>query len=299
MSNAAFNKYIRDFKLAEGKKVKLTKLETAYEPQGISKERSALLLQESTSKLSELQDKLYAHNRYSILIIFQAMDAAGKDGAVRHVMSGLNPQGVHVTSFKVPSSEELDHDFFWRHYKELPARGEIGIFNRSHYENVLVTKVHPEYLLNENLPDVQTIDAVGKDFWNARYKQINRFEKNISENGTIILKFFLHLSKDEQKRRFIERIDNPKKNWKFSTSDLKERMMWDKYQEAYEELLSKTSTAYAPWFIIPADNKWSARLAISEIILQEFETLKIHYPKVSKAQKEELIKAKGVLLAEK
>ena len=299
MRSTHFNKHILGFKLSEGKKAKLSKRETAYVPQGIGKERSALLLQESTAKLSELQDKLYAHNRYSILVIFQAMDAAGKDGAVRHVMSGLNPQGVRVSSFKVPSSEELDHDFFWRHYKELPARGEIGIFNRSHYENVLVTKVHPEYLLNENLPHVQAVGDVGKEFWEARYKQINRFEKNISENGTIILKFFLHLGKDEQKRRFIERIDNPKKNWKFSTADLKERLMWDKYQEAYEELLSKTSTTYAPWFIIPADNKWSARLAISEIILQEFEQLQIHYPKVSKAQKEELLRAKDALLAEK
>jgi PPK2 family polyphosphate:nucleotide phosphotransferase len=298
MSNAAFSKHIRGFKLSEGKKVKLSKLETAYEPTGISKERSELLLKESTARLSELQDKLYAHNRYSILIIFQAMDAAGKDGAVRHVMSGLNPQGVRVSSFKVPSSEELDHDFFWRHYKELPARGEIGIFNRSHYENVLVTKVHPEYILNENLPNVQSVSDLNKDFWAARYKQINRFEKNIAENGTIILKFFLHLSKAEQKRRFIERIDNPKKNWKFSTSDLKERQLWEQYQDAYEELLSKTSSAQAPWFIIPADNKWSARLAISEIIQQEFESLKIHYPKVSKAQKEELLKAKEILLSE-
>lgn len=298
MRSTHFNKHILGFKLPEGKKAKLSKRETAYVPQGISKERSAQLLQESTAKLSELQDKLYAHNRYSILIIFQAMDAAGKDGAVRHVMSGLNPQGVQVSSFKVPSSEELDHDFFWRHYKALPARGEIGIFNRSHYENVLVTKVHPEYLLNENLPHLQSVGDADKEFWDARYKQINRFEKNISENGTIILKFFLHLGKDEQKRRFIERIENPKKNWKFSTSDLKERLMWDKYQEAYEELLSKTSTTYAPWFIIPADNKWSARLAISEIILQEFEQLQIHYPKVSKAQKEELLRAKDTLLAE-
>lgn len=298
MRHTDFNTHILRFKVAEGKKVKLGKLETAYEPKGIEKERSEQLLRESTAKLSELQDKLYAHNRYGILIIFQAMDAAGKDGAVRHVMSGLNPQGVRVTSFKVPSSEELDHDFFWRHYKELPARGEIGIFNRSHYENVLVTKVHPQYLLNENLPKLQSISDANKDFWHARYKQINRFEKNISENGTIILKFFLHLSKEEQKRRFIERIDNPKKNWKFSTSDLKERLMWNQYQEAYEELLSKTSTAHAPWFIIPADNKWSARLAISEIILQEFEQLNIHYPKVSKAQKEELLRAKNTLLSE-
>ncbi|GAA4449585.1 polyphosphate kinase 2 family protein [Rurimicrobium arvi] len=299
MANSAFKKHIQSFKVPEGKKVKLSKLETAYDPAGVNKDESELILKQSVEQLSLVQDKLYAYNRYSILIIFQAMDAAGKDGAVSHVMSGLNPQGVRVSSFKVPSSEELDHDYFWRHYKELPARGEIGIFNRSHYENVLVTKVHPEYVLGENLPAVQSVEDMDKDFWNARYKQINRFEKNISENGTIILKFFLHLGKEEQKRRFIERIDNPKKNWKFSTADLKERMYWDKYQEAYEELLQKTSTDYAPWFVIPADNKWSARLAISEIILQEFESLKIHYPKISKAQKEELLKAKEALMNEK
>lgn len=295
----AFKKYIQTLKVKEGKKVSLHKYDTKYTPDGISKELSEKLLAESLSKLSMLQDKLYAHNKYSILIVLQAIDAAGKDGAVRHVMSGFNPQGVKVVSFKQPSHQELDHDYIWRHYTELPARGDIAIFNRSHYENVLVTRVHPEYILGENLPDIRTVKDIDAAFWNKRYKQINRFEKNIAENGTIVLKFFLHLSKEEQKKRFIERIDDPKKNWKFSVDDLKERAHWDEYQAAYEELLSKTSKEEAPWFIIPADNKWSARLAISEIILQEFESLKIHYPAVSKAQKEELQKARDVLMNEK
>lgn len=299
MSLPTFKKYIQSLKVKEGKKVNLKKYDTEYSPLGITKDQGEELLKESLSQLSALQDKLYAHNRYSILIVLQAIDAAGKDGAVRHVMTGFNPMGVRVLSFKQPSSNELDHDYIWRHYKELPARGEIAIFNRSHYENVLVTRVHPEYILGENLPEVTSVKNITDEFWTKRLKQINRFEKNIAENGTIIMKFFLHLGKEEQKRRFIERIDDPKKNWKFSVDDLKERAHWDDYQSAYEELLSKTSTDEAPWFIIPADNKWSARLSISEIILQEFENLKIHYPIVTKAQKLELQKAKEQLMNEK
>lgn len=298
MAIPSFQQYIRSLKVKPGRKVSLQKHPTAYAPNGITKEQGAELLLESSAKLSLLQDKLYAHNKYSILIVLQAIDAAGKDGAVRHVMSGFNPQGVTVTSFKVPTGAELDHDYFWRHYKELPGRGEIGIFNRSHYENVLVTRVHPEYILKENLPEIRALKDIDHKFWNNRYKQINRFEKNIAENGTIILKFFLHLSKEEQKKRFLERIDDPKKNWKFSVDDLNERAHWDEYQEAYEEMLHKTSTEEAPWFIIPADNKWSARLAISELILNEFENLKISYPKVSKAYKEELMKAREQLMSE-
>lgn len=298
MSIPTFKKYITGLRVCEPKKFALKKFDTLYNPQGIDKEKSELMLNESTQKLAELQDKLYAHNKHSILIIFQAMDAAGKDGAVKHVMSGLSAQGVRVSNFKVPSSNELDHDYFWRHYVELPCRGEIGIFNRSHYENVLVTRVHPEYILNENLPNVNSIKDINQDFWNSRFKQINRFEKNLTENGTIILKFFLNLSKEEQKRRFIERIDDPKKNWKFSLGDLKERALWDEYQSAYQELINKTATEEAPWFIIPADNKWSARILISEIILQEFSKLKIHYPMVSAAQKAALQNAKEQLLNE-
>jgi len=298
MSISIFKKYTSGLRVCEPKKFVLKKFDTFYNPQGIDKDKSEIMLNESTQMLAELQDKLYAHNKHSILIIFQAMDAAGKDGAVKHVMSGLSAQGVRVSNFKVPSSNELDHDYFWRHYLELPSRGEIGIFNRSHYENVLVTRVHPEYILNENLPNIKSIKDINQHFWKSRFKQINRFEKNLTENGTIILKFFLNLSKDEQKRRFIERIDDPKKNWKFSVGDLKERALWDEYQNAYQELIQHTATAEAPWFVIPADNKWSARIIISEIILQEFSKLKIHYPIVNATQKAALQSAKEQLLNE-
>jgi PPK2 family polyphosphate:nucleotide phosphotransferase len=298
MFSASFKKYIQSLKVPEGKKVSLKKYDTNYNPAGITKEQGEALLQESILKLSALQDKLYAYNKYSILIIFQAMDAAGKDGAIRHVMSGLNPQGVNVSSFKTPSSKELDHDFFWRHYNVLPSRGEIGIFNRSHYENVLVTRVHPEYIITENLPNIKSVKDIDAAFWQQRMKQINRFEKNIVDNGTIVLKFFLHLSKEEQKRRFLERIDNPQKNWKFSVADLKERAHWDAYMSAYEAVLSKTSKEEAPWFVIPADNKWSARLAIIETVIHEFEQLHIHYPLLNKLQKAALLQAKDALLKE-
>jgi len=215
------------------------------------------------------------------------------------VMSGLNPQGVKVCSFKTPSKDELDHDYFWRHYKELPARGEIGIFNRSHYENVLVTKVHPEYLMNEKLPAFNSPKDADKKFWAARYKQINRFEKNLAENGTIILKFFLHVSKEEQKNRFLDRINDPSKNWKFSLADVAERKHWDAYQLAYEELLSETSTNYAPWFVLPADDKWFTRLCLGTVIDKEFEKLKLKYPEINAEQKKQLQLAKRGLLNEK
>lgn len=295
MSLKNFDKYIKNLKVKEGKRIVLKDYETAYNPKGISKEEGEALLQESITKLSAIQDKLYAHNEYSMLIVFQAMDGGGKDGTIRNVMSGLNPQGVKVTSFKVPSSNELEHDYFWRHYRALPARGEIGIFNRSHYENVLVTKVHPDYILNEKLPNIKSVNDIDEAFWDDRYKQINRFEKNLVENGTIILKFFLHLSKEEQKNRFLERIDNPNKNWKFSLGDLKERAHWDEYQNAYETMLNKTSTDEAPWFVIPADNKWSARLAIIELILNEFENLEISYPQLNKTELAALKTAKESL----
>jgi PPK2 family polyphosphate:nucleotide phosphotransferase len=298
MSVSNFQKFISSVRVAEGKKFALKKFITEYTPVGIDKDQAAQMLQASTLKLALLQDKLYAHNKHSILLIFQAMDAAGKDGAVKHVMTNLSPQGVSVTNFKVPNSKELDHDYFWRHYSVLPARGEIGIFNRSHYENVLVTRVHPEYILGENLPHIKTVKDINQSFWDARFKQIKRFEKNIVENGTIVIKFYLHLSKEEQKKRFIERIDDPSKNWKFSLGDLKERALWDEYQAAYQDMITNTATEQAPWFIIPADNKWSARLAISEVILQEFSKLKIHYPVLNASQKAALLQAKEQLLNE-
>jgi PPK2 family polyphosphate:nucleotide phosphotransferase len=292
--------YLHSLYVKPGKKISLKKdFHTTSDGVAITKKEGEEMLQEGIINLAKMQDKLYAHDEYSVLIVLQAMDAAGKDGAIKHVMSGLNPQAVKVASFKTPSSNELDHDYFWRHYKELPARGEIGIFNRSHYENVLVTRVHPEYLLKERLPLVNSVKDVDNKFWEKRYKQINRFEKNLVENGTVILKIFLNVSKDEQKKRFLERIDNPAKNWKFSLADAQERKLWDKYMEAYEEMMEATSTEHAPWFVIPADDKWFTRLCIGAIITQQFERLKLSYPKVSKEQLERLQDAKKELMAEK
>lgn len=288
----------KDLMVAPNKKIDLKDFSTKYKGKELNKKDAALLLDNGRKDLAEIQDKLYAHNRYSVLIIFQAMDAAGKDGAVKHIMSGFNPLGVKVYSFKAPNSHELDHNYFWRHQLALPARGEIAIHNRSHYENVLVTKVHPEFILNENIPGVESIKSVDKQFWKKRYKQIRRFEKNLADNGTVILKFFLHVSRKEQKKRFLERIDDPSKNWKFSLSDLKERAFWKDYQKVYEEAISETSTRYAPWFIIPADDKWYSRLAIAAMIRRQFDKLDLRYPLVSAGQKEELQKAKLKLMSE-
>jgi len=290
--------YLDECRVKPGKEVNLKKYKTDFEHDDLSKEEGAELLEFGIQKLAEMQDKLYAHNKYSVLIIFQAMDAAGKDGAIKHVMSGLNPQGVQVTSFKGPTSHELEHDYLWRHYVALPPRGEIGIFNRSHYENVLVTRVHPEYILGENLPDIKNTKDIDQSFWDKRFEQINCFEKTLADNGTIILKFFLHLSKKEQKKRFLERIDNPAKNWKFSSADLKERAYWKDYRKAYEDAISNTSKDHAPWFVVPADDKWFARLVIAAAIYYEFQKLDIDYPIVSTAQKEDLLKARDMLMKE-
>jgi PPK2 family polyphosphate:nucleotide phosphotransferase len=289
---------LKDHRVKPGKKIKLKDFPTKYEGDTLNKQEAEQLLEAGRKHLAEVQDKLYAHNRYSVLIILQAMDAAGKDGAVKHIMSGFNPLGVRVYSFKSPNSTELDHNYLWRHELTMPAHGEIAIHNRSHYENVLVTKVHPEWILNENIPGVESLKKIGDEFWDMRYKQIRRFEKNLVENGTIVMKFFLHVSKKEQKRRFIERIDDPSKNWKFSLGDLKERAHWDEYQKAYEKALSETATDDAPWFVIPADDKWYARLAIAEIIAEQFSKLELSYPIVTAAQKEELQKAKLQLTGE-
>jgi PPK2 family polyphosphate:nucleotide phosphotransferase len=257
------------------------------------------LLESGRKQLAEVQEKLYAQNQFSTLIILQAMDGAGKDSAVKHIMSGFNPLGVKVYSFKSPTPQELDHHYLWRHNIALPARGEIAIHNRSHYENVLITRVHPELILKEQLPGIDSVEKINKRFWKTRFKQINRFEKNISENGTIILKFFLHLSKKEQKKRFLERIDEPNKNWKFSFGDLRERARWGDYQYAYQEAISATSTSYAPWHIIPADDKWYTRLAIASIIYNKFNALKIDYPAMTDMQKAELLQAREQLMGEK
>ena len=249
-------------------------------------------------ELDNLQEILYASNTYSLLIIFQAMDAAGKDSAIEHVMSGLNPQGCQVYSFKVPTSEEYEHDFLWRHYKALPERGRIGIHNRSHYENVLVCKVHPEYVLSENIPGINDVKKIDADFWKQRYESIRNFENHLTENGTIILKFFLNVGKDEQKQRFLDRIEDPAKNWKFSSGDIKERALWDDYMKAYEDAINETSTKNAPWHIIPADKKWFARLAISEIIADKLKNLNLKFPVLGKEEQTKLLETKNTLMAE-
>jgi PPK2 family polyphosphate:nucleotide phosphotransferase len=298
-NNKAFLKYLKSLMVKEGSKFNLKDFNTDFDEKKITKQEGEEALAKGLLQLSQMQDMLYAESKHSVLIILQAMDTAGKDGAIKHVMTGLNPQGVKVSSFKAPSHLELDHDYFWRHNKELPGKGDIVIFNRSHYENVLVTKVHPEFLMNEKLPGIKSEKDINKKFWEKRYKQINRWEKNLTENGTIILKFFLHLSKDEQKRRLIDRIDNPKKNWKFSVGDIKERALWDNYQKAYEDMIEATSTDYAPWHVLPADDKWFTRLCLGGLIYYEFEKLKLSYPEVSAEQLAELQKAKEILLAEK
>lgn len=291
--------YLDTLKVKPNKSVDLKDgFETDYDNKILNKEEGEALLQLGIDMLAEMQDKIYASGKHSVLIIFQAMDAAGKDSAIKNIMTGLNPQGVKVTSFKTPSKSELAHDYLWRHYIALPAAGEIGIFNRSHYENVLVTRVHPEYILNEQMSNINHVDEIDQKFWNTRFTQINNFEDHISDNGTLVLKFFLHVSKKEQKKRFIERIENNTKNWKFSTGDLKERARWKEYQNAYEDLLSNTSTKKTPWFVIPADDKWFARLCIGGIIYNEFEKLKLKYPVVSEAYKKELLDSKAQLDAE-
>ena len=250
-------------------------------------------------ELKEYQEALYASDSHSLLIIFQAMDAAGKDSAIEHIMSGVNPQGCQVYSFKTPNSEEYSHDFLWRHYKALPERGKIGIHNRSHYENVLVCKVHPEYVLSENIPGYADVKKIDKKFWKVRYESIRNFEKHLVANGTVILKFFLHVSKEEQKQRFLDRIEDPSKNWKFSVGDLKERALWDKYMNVYEEAIRETSTADAPWYVIPADKKWYARLAISQVIEEKLESLNLKYPVLLKVELDQLGTIKQQLINEK
>jgi PPK2 family polyphosphate:nucleotide phosphotransferase len=290
--------YADKYKVGSNKETKLKDWQTDDNEKPVNKEDGENLLQADILKLSEIQEKLYASNRYSVLIVIQAMDAAGKDSVIKHVMSGLNPQGVNVTPFKTPTHQELEHDYLWRHYIALPARGMVGIFNRSHYENVLVTRVHPEYILNENLPGIQTVKDIGKPFWEKRFRQINDFERTINDNGTVILKFFLHVSKKEQKKRFLERINDPTKNWKFSTADLKERGLWKEYRKAYEDMLKNTSNPLSPWFIIPADDKWFTRLVIANIIVNELSRLDLRYPQLSDQQKKDLENSKKILTGE-
>ena len=289
------------FRITRPSTFRLAKHPTSWLPDGADglskkerKEQAESLLAGTVDRLEAMQDTLYADDRYSLLLIFQAMDAAGKDGTIRHVMSGINPQGCQVTSFKVPSTEELDHDFLWRCTKALPERGRIGIFNRSYYEEVLVVKVHPEILESQRIPAAKPTKA----FWAQRYRDINAFEEHLAANGTVILKFFLHVSADEQKQRFLERIDDPTKNWKFSSGDIRERAYWDQYMKAYEECIRATSTPHAPWYVIPADRKYVARPLVAAIIADAVAKLPIAYPVLPPEEQATLAEAKAALLAE-
>lgn len=247
---------------------------STFEDFGASEKKLEKALRDVRRKLSEFQDTMYAQGKYSVLICLQGMDTSGKDSLIREVFKDFNSSGIDVHSFKVPSEKELKHDYIWRHYIALPERGKFGVFNRTHYENVLVTRVHPEYILNENIPGIDTVEAINEEFWNTRFKQINNFERHISDNGIIMFKFFLHLSKEEQRNRLLRRIENKEKNWKFSPSDLKERQHWDTYQECYEEAINNTTTPNAPWYSIPADNKKAARLIVASILLEELSAYK-------------------------
>ena len=279
-----------------GRKIKLaTDFATSWkEGRTFDKRHAAERLREGIRLLAEFQSKLYAQNRYALLINLQAMDAAGKDGTIKHVMSGINPQGCRVTSFKAPSDEELDHDYLWRHAKVLPERGHIGIFNRSYYEEVLVVRMHPEYLEKQQLPP----SVMGRKIWQRRFDQINNFEKYLSENGIVVLKIFLNVSKEEQRKRFLARIDEPAKNWKFSPADAKNRLLWDRYMEAYEDCFRHTSTAWAPWYVVPADQKPYSRLLVAFLIYQSLAKMTLEYPPVSKARRAELQDIRKILETE-
>ncbi|MGZ8982485.1 MAG: ADP-polyphosphate phosphotransferase [Methylotenera sp.] len=285
----------KNFLVHEGDEVKLRKWPTKIKPVYQSKDQYQKYLGEHVAQLSAQQQLLYATNRYAVLLIFQAMDAAGKDGAIKHVMSGVNPQGCQVFSYKHPSPEELQHDFLWRTTSDLPERGRIGIFNRSYYEEVLIVRVHPEILHSEEIPDAPHDE---KTIWHNRYRSIVDLEKHLYINGTRIIKFFLHLSKEEQRKRFLERIDQPEKNWKLSLADIEERKLWKQYMHAYESCLSETSTKIAPWYVVPADDKENARLIISQIILDTFNTLKMSFPETGANRQQELLSIRHMLMNE-
>jgi PPK2 family polyphosphate:nucleotide phosphotransferase len=290
-------KYIAKFRVDPGSKVKLKDFDTGFvedeehrilSDKDRAKEAAQAVLEKNLEELAAAQELLYADDRYAVLVILQAMDAAGKDGTIKHVMSGINPQGCQIFSFKKPSEEELDHNFLWRCMIRLPERGRIGIFNRSYYEEVLVVKVHPEILNQQKLPDGKR----DQSFWNDRYDDINAFERHLVRNGTVILKFFLHLSKKKQKERFLERLERPEKHWKFSIADLAERQHWDAYMDAYEEALSATSTKWAPWYVIPADHKWVTRTLVADVLVSTIQNLDLRYPEISAEHKKQLAEAK-------
>lgn len=284
-----------DFIVSPNTKIILKRHDSTYKGHFKHKSEAQHELQTHIEHLTKHQEILYAQNTFALLIIFQAMDAAGKDSTIKYVMSGINPQGCQVFSFGVPSAEELNHDYLWRYVKALPERGKIGIFNRSYYEEVLVVRVHPELLDRQRLPPKIKTNKI----WKSRFEEINNFEQHLSQNGIVILKFFLNASKAEQKKRFLDRINTPEKNWKFSVNDIKERIYWDKYMQAYEDVFSHTSTVWAPWYIIPADHKWFMRLAVAEIICNRLRSLKLSYPKVSDAHRKQLFQAKEQLERDK
>ncbi|BBF92759.1 polyphosphate kinase 2 family protein [Blastochloris tepida] len=287
--------FVKPYRIADGKGFRLSDIDPA-DTGGLKldKDSAREALQSGVERLSDLQEKLYAQDRWSVLLIFQAMDAAGKDGAIKHVMSGINPQGCHVTPFKAPSATELDHDFLWRCQLALPERGRIGIFNRSYYEEVLVARVHEEVLARQKLPPELVTDRI----WEQRFEDIRNFERYLARNGTVILKFFLHVSKAEQKKRFLERIDDPAKNWKFSAGDVAERAHWQRYMTAYEDMIQHTAAEAAPWFVVPADNKWFTRLVVASAVIKRLEGLKLAFPKVDDATKAALREARKTLMAE-
>src|SRR3954466_5769415 len=293
----AAHKLSKPYRVTSGKKFRLKDVDPGDtgELKSKDKTRAKEALQVGVEALTELQDMLYGQDRWSLLLIFQAMDAAGKDGTIKHVMSGVNPQGCQVSSFKGPTSTDLDHDYLWRCVKELPERGRIGIFNRSCYEETLVVRVHPEFLAGQKLPE----EWVTKKIWDERFQDIRAFERYLHRNGTIILKFFLHVSRDEQKKRFLERLDLPEKNWKFSATDAKSRAFWDDYMKAYEETIRETATKESPWYVVPADNKWFTRVVVAGAVIDALASLDLAYPKVSEAKKKELAEARKLLLANK
>jgi PPK2 family polyphosphate:nucleotide phosphotransferase len=287
-------KLMKRLTVPPGRAVRLKKYDPAWTGSLKDPAKAKAMLLDGVKRLSKQQAMLYAQDTYSVLLIFQAMDAAGKDGAIRHVLSGVNPQGCQVFSFKAPSAEERDHTYLWRSMKALPERGRIGIHNRSYYEEVLVARVHKEVLAAQQLPD----ELKGKGIWKRRFREISEFERHLTDNGTVILKFFLNVSKDEQRRRFLARIDEEDRNWKFSISDANERTFWDDYMRAYEDMLEHTSTEHAPWYVIPADNKWFTRLAVAAIVWQRMADLDLRFPKVTEAKKKELEEVRRVLMAE-
>ena len=282
---------LKPFRVTDGRKFRLKHIDPNDTQHIESKKEAAMLLEQGAQRLAALQDTLYAQDRWAVLLIFQAMDAAGKDGTIKHVMSGVNPAGCQVFSFKAPSDEEQDHDFMWRALRNLPERGRIGIFNRSYYEEVLIVRVHPELLQAEKLPP----SLVSDDIWDERFEDIRNVERYLSRNGFVIRKFFLHVSKDEQRRRFLSRLDEPEKRWKFSLSDVKERNHWNEYQKAYEDMIRHTATDYAPWYVVPADHKWFTRLVVSAAVIDALEDLELAYPTVDANKKEELKVARAEL----